>query len=436
MLRQMQNQSEEFAPHTNDPQRSVGLSIFIMKYRRRMPIIDYWKIKPLSLPKAKEYLEDLNNLRFSNSGLLAEVNPFFFINEACQLLANSVKLFELGYFDCAFYSVRQAIELSLSGLYLFSNPDKIYGWKNLDKGFELRTIVPELRVGKEEFAEIKELFSDFFEKLEKEKKLLNKYVHKQGYKSLYYHYNSFNAHGKPKRIALLTKDYEIILHDTIIAVALYRLVIDPYPVLMLNDDIVVRMPDLIAESFSKSFIEKYISYEYVERYKKSRLYKGYYDYFKKLPLQNEAVYGLIHWQLFERKDCNLIKEQCNLLSLYDMEAVDLFMLSPKIGSIIIDGCINYSSETKLQDTSLTIGEAYYAEIFEGQKDYNVVYNGDYISRFPLNGCMTYLKHCDVFAKEEIDKIHALCDHYTKLFTEANDYLKFLMDNVLLTKDKV
>ena len=306
----------------------------------------------------------------------------------------------------------------------------------MDKGFELRTIVPELRVGKDEFAEIKELFSDFFEKLEKEKKLLNKYVHKQGYKSLYYHYNSFNAHGKPKRIALLTKDYEIILHDTIIAVALYRLVIDPYSVLMLNDDIVVRMPDLIAESFSKSFIEKYISYEYVERYKKSRLYKGYYDYFKKLPLQNEAVYGLIHWQLFERKDCNLIKEQCNLLSLHDMEAVDLFMLSPKIGSIIIDGCINYSSETKLQDTSLTIGEAYYAEIFEGQKNYNVVYNGDYISRFPLNGSMTYLKHCDVFAKEEIDKIHALCDHYTKLFTEANDYLKFLMDNVLLTKDKV
>lgn len=97
-----------------------------------------WNTKPLSLPKANEYLEDLNDLQFSNSGLLAEVNPFFFVNEACQLLANSVKLFELGYFDCAFYSVRQAIELSLSGLYLFSNPDKIIGWKNLDKGFELR----------------------------------------------------------------------------------------------------------------------------------------------------------------------------------------------------------------------------------------------------------------------------------------------------------
>ena len=135
-----------------------------------MELINQWSIKPLSLPRAGEYLEDLSDLRFADSGILTEVNPFFFVNEACQLLANSVRLFELGYFDCAFYSIRQAIELSLSGLYLFSNPDKIKGWKNLEKGFELRTIVPELKVGKEEFAEIKELFSDFFERIEKEKK--------------------------------------------------------------------------------------------------------------------------------------------------------------------------------------------------------------------------------------------------------------------------
>lgn len=389
-------------------------------------MIDQWNIKPLSLPRAKEYLEDLSDLRFADSGILTEVNPFFFVNEACQLLANSVKLFELGFFDCAFYSVRQAIELSLSGLYLFSNPNKIKGWKNLENGFELRTILPELKVGKEEFAEIKELFSDFFERIEKEKKLMNKYVHKQGYKSLYYHYNGINAYGRAERITSLTKDYETILHDSITAVALYRLVIDPYPILMLDEDIIRRMPDLMAESFSSSFVEKYILEEYVERYRQSKIYIGYYDYFKALPVQNEAVYALIHWQLFERKDYNQIKEQQELLSLHDMEAVDLFMISPKIGSIIIDGCLSYSSETKLRDTSLAIGDAYYSKIFEGQKDYNVAYKGDYISRFPLNDSMTYLKHCDLLESSELDKITYLCEHYTKVFTEANDYLKGVM----------
>lgn len=391
-----------------------------------MEMIEQWNIKPLSLPKANEYLEDLSDLRFADSGILTEVNSFFFINEACQLLANSVKLFELGYFDCAFYSVRQAIELSLSGLYLFSNPDKIKEWKNLEKGFELRTIVPELKLGKEEFAEIKELFSDFFERVEKEKKMMNKYVHKQGYKSLYYHYNNFNAHGKPERITALTKDYETILHDTITAVALYRLVIDPYPILMLDEDIVSRMPDLMAESFSGSFVEKYISEEFVDRYKESKLYKGFYDYFISLPVQNEAVYALIHWQLFERKGYDRIKEQHELLSLQDLEAVDLFMSSEKIGTIILDGCIDYHCETKLKDYSLTVGDAYYAKVFEGKEDFNVSYKENYISRVHLNDNITYLKHNAVLDEEEKSRIVGLCKQYNSLFTEVNERLQEMM----------
>ena len=59
----------------------------------KVEILEHWNIMPLPLTNASEYLEDLNDLRFSDSGMLAEVNPFFFVNEACQLLANSVKLF-------------------------------------------------------------------------------------------------------------------------------------------------------------------------------------------------------------------------------------------------------------------------------------------------------------------------------------------------------
>lgn len=394
---------------------------------------NHWNVKPFSLSRANEYLEDLNDLRFSDSGLVTEVNPFFFVNESCQLLANSVNLFKQGYFDCAFYSVREAIELSLSGLYLFCNPEKLNAWSRLEKGFELRTMVPELKTGREEYANIKELFKDFFDRLDKRKKIMNKYVHKQGYKSLYYHYNSINAHGKPERINTLTSDFETALHDTITAVSLYRLVIDPYPILMLDKDIAFRMPDLMAESFSASFIDKYFPDEYVERYKESMIYKSYYDYFKAQPLQNEAVYALIHWQLFERKDFDDIKKQQELLSLHDMEAVDLFMCSQKIGAVIIDGCINYNCETKLKDTSMIIGDAYYSEVFEGKKDYNVVHKGDYISRFLLNDCMTYLKHSDVFAEEEIKRITDLCCHYTGLFTEANERLKEMIEKVSSAK---
>lgn len=385
-----------------------------------MRLIEQWRITPFSLPRANEYLEDLSELRFSESGLLSEVNSFVFVNEACQLLANSVKLFELGYFDCAFYSVRQSIELSLNGLYLFSNPNKMKSWKDLKKGFDLQTIVPELKMSKEEYAEIRELFSDFFEKLKTEKNHMNKYIHKQGYMSLYYYYNDLNVRAAPERITMLTNDYETILHDTITAVALYRLVIDPFPILLLDDDIVRRTPDLIADSFSSIFLEKYIPEEFVNRYKESKIYKGYYEYFKTLPVQNEAVYTLIHCRMFERKDYDQIKKQHELLPLHDMEAVELFMLSSKIGSVILDGYFDYTSETKLKDTSLVLGEAYYSKLFNGQKGHNLAYKGDYISQFPLNDRITYLKHNDLLTTEEINMISAMCEQYTKLFKESSN----------------
>ena len=40
--------------------------------------------------------------------------------------------------------------------------------------------------------------------------------------------------------------------------------------------------------------------------------------------------------------------------------------------------------------------------------------------------MTYLKHCDSLESSELDKITSLCELYTKVFTEANDYQKGVM----------
>ena len=65
----------------------------------------------------------------------------------------------------------------------------------------------------------------------------------------------------------------------------------------------------------------------------------------------------------------------------------------------------------------------------------VTYKGDYISRFSLNDSTTYLKHSDEFSKEDIDVISVLCEHYTKQFTEANDYLKSVVDDALIAKGK-
>lgn len=43
--------------------------------------------------------------------------------------------------------------------------------------------------------------------------------------------------------------------------------------------------------------------------------------------------------------------------------------------------------------------------------------------------MTYLKHNDVLEKDEIAGILKLCEQYTKMFVEANEYLKEMMEKI-------
>lgn len=44
--------------------------------------------------------------------------------------------FSRRFFDAAFYSLRQSIEISIGTLYLTANPEKLEKWKALEPGFE------------------------------------------------------------------------------------------------------------------------------------------------------------------------------------------------------------------------------------------------------------------------------------------------------------
>ncbi len=62
----------------------------------------------------------VDELADSISGIVETPSFNQFLLESCQLLANSLDLIHQGYFDAAFYSVRQAGEVILIGT-LFSN---------------------------------------------------------------------------------------------------------------------------------------------------------------------------------------------------------------------------------------------------------------------------------------------------------------------------
>ena len=72
-----------------------------------------WGVRPFELPNSDEYLYDIDNISMAMVGAFDAYGSNTFFEEACQLIANSVHLFKLGYFDAAFYSLRQSIETSI-----------------------------------------------------------------------------------------------------------------------------------------------------------------------------------------------------------------------------------------------------------------------------------------------------------------------------------
>lgn len=79
--------------------------------------------RSVNLPDSEKLLLYLHSLII----ITGQVDVMFcnaFIDEAIQLLKNSIFLYKDGLFDCAFYSVRQSNEVINTMLYLAQNTSK------------------------------------------------------------------------------------------------------------------------------------------------------------------------------------------------------------------------------------------------------------------------------------------------------------------------
>ena len=116
------------------------------------------------------------NIMFCNS----------FIQEAIQLLKNSLILYKKGFFDCAFYSIRQSSEVMDSMLYLAKSPsEKVNDWKSKSYFPVDSKVRQQLEKISNDYKEIKSLLPDFFRHHEELIIKIHKIIHKQGFDTFY-----------------------------------------------------------------------------------------------------------------------------------------------------------------------------------------------------------------------------------------------------------
>lgn len=396
-------------------------------------IQDNWYIKPLELPNVEKFVSDINNISFATTGFVHAWESNLFFDEACQLIINAIKLFQLGYFDCAFYSLRQSIETSIGIIYLTANPNKEDEWKTLLSGFESGKMTDWLKNNEPTFMDIREKMHSFFDNVWNVQKRMNKYIHKQGYASFYQvTRNPFLVQQKGTSESQIIMDFEYYLKLCIGAVAIYRLAIDALPVVLMDEDIRLRTGDLITEPYSQEFVDTYIGSENIEAFKTTKIYKDFYESLHRNEKQKDAVYDLIHFQYYNREKMDDYMAQLHLCSFTDRIAMCLYTISVKISHVFVDGIHWYHSDVKSSnnDKSITVGLSYFEDFFsDTENDFNKCYYNVFLSRCQINGNYTYFEHNEMLSANEIECVRLVAIKLSDLACQIEKELSSLINNL-------
>ena len=311
----------------------------------------------------------VDQLADSVSGLVSTPSFNQFLLESCQLLANSLVLIHQGYFDAAFYSVRQAGEVILIGT-LFSNLEeserkaKYEKWVSLDRFPSFSELSKMLRSKDIEYRDLLEQMPEIDELISKLNKRANKYIHKQGHESFY----TKPYEVVPENAKHIREDFTDFFTTTVKVCAIFRLAVDPFPILLSDSECEFRFPDCMTLEFGQSFIDNCLGNEFVKNYIETDYYRNWVNAIKStFPQLKEATYNVSNLHYIDLSNIEDILDELDKLTLYEATAV-LFtaLFSEKVIAIHITGMLDAFNNSARPSSGLYLsGMSDYAEQLGG-----------------------------------------------------------------------
>lgn len=312
-------------------------------------------LKPVEIENKEFYYSLIYEISESlTSGIIVDLfhsNKInMIITEACQSLANSIRLYELGYFDDAYYSMRSAIELATIMLDVGDNEyEKMVNNMNLFSNKEYRNFrASTLRYLKEngiEFRDVANKMPNFVNEINNTCIKLNSFVHKTGFDNFYGIRNYYNENFHKKQL----DDFENNLISSIRIVAIMRLVIDPFPLLLADEEIYYRSPNIMTYPFNEKLLEV-MGEESIAEFKNTDVYKSYEEELMKLEKRNQEVNNIVMADYIDLDNLENIYLQKHLLNHHELKYVDIASCSEKIILIISDnGFSRYSTSSNTHE---------------------------------------------------------------------------------------
>lgn len=380
-------------------------------------------IRPLQLPHREQFYLDTLNIERSYSGRMDGIRiSNTFLSESVQMLINSIEQFELGYFDAAYYSLRSAVELSTTMVYLLDIDDgerkaSFEEWKNLQRFPVNKKIIEEIKKSGAIFKELSSKMSFFFEDARDLSQKLNKYVHKQGFQNFYVSRNHLSMKEEPQDSFI--SEYENNLKQCISVVAVMRLAIDPFPLLLMDDEIRLRF-DSLTEPYSEYFVEKYLTAKIIKAYKDTSIYKGTDEWIKStFEKKTIAAHDVRDMQYVDSTKIEEILTQRKLLPEFDVISVLIIKGSKNIVRVYVNGFLVYWTDREKELEKLGWQDVTLFQSLRGAKNkFNYLSSGNLFSMFEFGEHYYIAEHKEILTECEIKDIQESVEMYLKELAET------------------
>lgn len=358
------------------------------------------------LPEHDELLSTLRAL-IPTTGNLNEMFCNMFFSESVELLKHAFFLYEDGYFDCAFYSLRQSIENMNNMLLSAVNADKYELWKEKGRFPSDKAVKDLLSRQNDAYNEIKTVIPEFFEQYDELLKKANKYIHKQGFDTFYVSNNISNFTDQEERTNLFLS----FLKYAIGMMLIMNIALDPLSLALSDYEVDSHIPfDPMTEPIPIGIFEKYLSLDIIEKIKTTDHYTALKEYFLNIEELNEATYAVLRYNHFNVEQLDEIEKQIAQLDLSQALMFCILKSDIKATHFYWDyGILGYSTSYKPKVHIREYRSNQFDDYLKGNIKCNCDWQGMYISIFRALDSYLIVQHDEPLTETEVSTLTFLVE---------------------------
>ena len=382
-------------------------------YEQQLEVDAKRLLKITRLPKHEELLRDIQSA-WPTTGLVDCQFCNSFMAESVELLKHSILLYESGYFDCAFYSTRQAIENLNNMLLLVDDTDKLNLWKS--KGwFPSDSKVKETLVKiNDVYNQVRNLFPEFFQRYDDLLGKANKYIHKQGVDTFYILQWKLSIEER-------TELFTSFLSCAIGMLVILFCALDPMALILADDDLIMYIHVRPMTDPAPIYIaQKYINSDFFEKIQNADFYVDLKSEMLKNEKLDDVTHDLLYYHYFDVEKISQIFQKQHLLDPCQMLMLCILSVNIKITHFFWQNdIIGYATSYESIDRYLSMSSVQFDECLKYGQDFkNFAWRGSYISCYRVFDTYMILQHYEKLSEKDICDVQAMVEILNKKYFDA------------------